>query len=121
MSVYPTRLTDKEYAGVTPTMMMLNVIDAAMSALSEGDRGRVARVFANKYSNYVSPPGSPDLTPMQWRVLRCLADGLSTEEIQNHLYVSRRSVSSHLEQIIDKLGAANRTHAVAEAFRKGML
>jgi DNA-binding NarL/FixJ family response regulator len=112
---------EREYLGAAPATMMLNIIDAAMDALNDTDRARVARAFANKYANEVTHPDAPDLTTEQWKVLRCLADGMSTTEMSKHLGAGRRTIETYIHALIGKLNVANRTHAVAEAFRRGML
>lgn len=101
--------------------MMLNVLDAAMDALTGQDRSRVARAFVHKYGSKISDDDAPTLTATQWRVLRALADGYSTQQCVFRLGMAYRTISFHIEQITRKLNANNRTHAVAEAFRRGML
>lgn len=57
------------------------------------------------------PPDS--LTPREMEVLRCLAAGKSTSEIARMLWVTRATVSKHLEHIYRKLGVTSRTAALA--------
>jgi DNA-binding NarL/FixJ family response regulator len=53
-------------------------------------------------------------------VLHQLAGGLSDREIAAHLFISRRTVSKHVEAILAKLGVRSRGAAVAEAGRLGL-
>lgn len=54
------------------------------------------------------------LTPRECEVMRCVADGLSNEEIAKVLVVERSTVRKHLEHIYDKLGVRSRTAALAK-------
>lgn len=49
-------------------------------------------------------PSINDLTPTESRVLRLIADGLSTKEIGEQLFVSPRTIEKHRENICQKLG-----------------
>jgi DNA-binding CsgD family transcriptional regulator len=63
----------------------------------------------------------PRLTPREAEVLELVAGGLPTPELARALGISPHSVESHVRKAMDKLGAANRAHAVALAFRQGLL
>ena len=58
------------------------------------------------------PPDSPDalagLTPQQRQIIRLASDGLTNREIADRLYLSPRTVSSHLYRSYPKLGIAGR-------------
>ena len=54
-------------------------------------------------------------------VLQLLTEGLSNEEIGERLHVSASAVGSRIKVVLAKLGARNRTHAVAIAFRRGLV
>lgn len=64
---------------------------------------------------------NPDLSEREWGILRNLADGMQNEEIGDELGISRMTVMTHIKRILAKLGARNRTHAVAIGFRTGLL
>ncbi len=64
--------------------------------------------------------GIPVLTGREREVLRLLADGLTNREIANALYVSLRTVATHVDHILTKLGVRSRTAAVAFAVRNGL-
>ena len=65
-----------------------------------------------------SPPVlSATLTARELEVLRLIADGCTDREIGEALFVSRRTVTSHVASILTKLGVASRAAAVAYAFR----
>jgi DNA-binding CsgD family transcriptional regulator len=60
------------------------------------------------------------LTPREAEVLRLVAAGQSTPEIAEALFVSSRTISTHLTNIYGKLDVANRAEAVAYAVRHGL-
>jgi DNA-binding NarL/FixJ family response regulator len=61
------------------------------------------------------------LTPRETEVLRSLADGLEPSEIAARLFISRRTVGTHLENIMRKLGVRSRAQAVALAYREDLV
>ncbi|HSF26057.1 MAG TPA: LuxR C-terminal-related transcriptional regulator, partial [Actinomycetes bacterium] len=61
------------------------------------------------------------LTPREQEILALVAEGRSNAEIARQLYISAKTVSVHVSNILAKLGAAGRTEAVAVARRRGLL
>jgi DNA-binding CsgD family transcriptional regulator len=61
------------------------------------------------------------LTPREEEVLALVAAGRSNREIAGRLFISTKTVSVHVSNILAKLGAAGRTEAVAIARRRGLL
>jgi DNA-binding CsgD family transcriptional regulator len=59
-------------------------------------------------------------TPRELEVLRQLADGRSDREIGDALYISHRTVATHVASILGKLGISSRTAAAAFAIRHGL-
>ena len=62
-----------------------------------------------------------NLTPRECEVLRWVANGKSAWEIGEILEITKRTVDEHVQTAVRKLGAANRTHAVAIALRGGII
>ena len=60
------------------------------------------------------------LTPREIDVLQCLAEGLTNKEIAFRLSVSIRTVTTHVRNILDKLGLENRTQAALYAVEHGI-
>jgi DNA-binding NarL/FixJ family response regulator len=61
------------------------------------------------------------LTPRERQVLELLGDGLAQREIADRLVISGKTVGTHIERIISKLGVHSRAQAVAVAYRDGLL
>lgn len=61
------------------------------------------------------------LTEREINILELVALGLSNEDLGNKLYISKHTVRSHMRNINSKLGAKNRTEAVALARRYGLI
>jgi DNA-binding NarL/FixJ family response regulator len=62
-----------------------------------------------------------DLTERELEVLRLLAQGMPNKEIAMHLVISERTAKFHVSSIMSKLGATNRTEAVALAAQRGLI
>ena len=69
----------------------------------------------------IGAPGRPELTRRERDVLRCLADGLTNDEIGAKLFLSPETVRGYVRKATARLGARNRMQAVAAALRNGMI
>ena len=52
------------------------------------------------------------ITPRELEVLQLIAEGLSTKEMADRLFVSESTIKTHTSRVFDKLGANRRTQAV---------
>ena len=68
----------------------------------------------------VDPP-IPGLTPRQREILASMVRGLTDRDISRLLGIRQDGVNDHVRAILKKIGAANRTEAVAIALRKHLL
>jgi two-component system response regulator DevR len=62
-----------------------------------------------------------DLSPREQEVLHLLAEGTSTQEMADQLYLSTHTVRNHVRNLSAKLGAHSKLEAVAIASRAGLL
>jgi DNA-binding NarL/FixJ family response regulator len=62
-----------------------------------------------------------NLTPRELEVLRLIRDGHRNKEIAYELAISETTVNFHIKNLVDKLGANDRTHAVIIALRRSLL
>lgn len=65
--------------------------------------------------------GEDALTPREVEVLRRLADGNRNKDIGDQLFISEETVKVHIKHIMEKLGASDRTQAVAIGVRRGII
>jgi DNA-binding NarL/FixJ family response regulator len=65
--------------------------------------------------------GQEDLTPRELEVLRLVREGNRNKQIADQLSISETTVNFHMKNIVDKLQANDRTHAVTIAVRRGLL
>ena len=65
--------------------------------------------------------GQEDLTPRELEVLELIRDGNRNKQIADKLSISETTVNFHIKNIVDKLQANDRTHAVTIALRRGLL
>jgi DNA-binding NarL/FixJ family response regulator len=62
-----------------------------------------------------------DLTPREIDVLQLIAEGKANKEIADHLSIGEASVKSHVSNILSKLDARDRAHAVAIGLKRGII
>jgi DNA-binding CsgD family transcriptional regulator len=65
--------------------------------------------------------GESPITPKELLVLRGVAEGASNRRIGANLNISEHTVKGHLKNILAKLDASDRAHAVVIALRRGIL
>lgn len=65
--------------------------------------------------------GQEDLTPRELEVLELIRDGNRNKQIAGRLSICETTVNFHIKNIVEKLQANDRTHAVSIAFRRGLL
>jgi DNA-binding NarL/FixJ family response regulator len=65
--------------------------------------------------------GEDDLTRRELDVLRLIRDGYRNKQIADRLSIAETTVNFHIKNIVAKLGADHRTHAVTIAVRRGLL
>ncbi len=63
----------------------------------------------------------PDLSDRELEILRLIADGTTNADIATRLFISEKTVKSHVRNILAKLQVSDRTQAAAYAWRKGLV
>lgn len=62
-----------------------------------------------------------DLTSRELEVLHLIADGLSNQEIADELFITLKTVKTHVSNILSKLEVSDRTQATIYAFKHGLI
>jgi len=65
------------------------------------------------------PPGQERAAYLE--VLRLIRDGHRNKQIADQLHIAETTINFHIKNLVDKLGANDRTHAVTIAVRRGLL
>ncbi len=55
------------------------------------------------------------------QILRLMADGMKRKEIAAELYISKRTLSNHLQHMFEKLGVSSSVEAVTKAIQMGYI
>ena len=93
---------------------------ALISAIRLAKEGK-SYISAEIESQIKNDPPVKDLSPRQVEILECLNRGLNNNEIGETLGIERLTVKTHLQILFQKLGAANRSEAIAIALRKHLI
>ena len=89
----------------------------AIRAVHLGKRYIPQKIAAELAEHYAED----DLSEREIEVLRQVARGTSNKIIASHLSISEATVKAHMQNILLKLGASDRTHAVSIATTRGFL
>ena len=96
-----------------PKDELLNVVRAVHSG-----RRHIPPEVAARLAEHL---GDEDLTTRELEVLRLIRDGYRNKQIADQLAIAETTVNFHIKNLVDKLGANDRTHAVTIALRRGLL
>ena len=80
----------------------------ALGALPWGERARQELRASGESSRRRQPDARDELTPQELQIAQMAGDGLSNREIGQQLYLSHRTVGSHLYRVYPKLGITSR-------------
>lgn len=112
-----TRTLAAGAAGFLTKIVPYAEIVEAIRAVHDGATGILRGVPAEA----TAPAAGSPLTPRESDVLHLLRRGLSNPDIGRTIGVTERTVKWHVHAILEKLGARDRTEAVARAFDLGLL
>jgi len=104
--------TDEAAAVLLPAMEEAEAAGALMGDVLRGvaRRGRL-----------VEGAGDLDLTPRELEVLLLVAEGRTNREVGEQLFITDKTASTHVSNLLRKLGLTNRGEAAAFAHRKGLV
>jgi DNA-binding NarL/FixJ family response regulator len=94
-----------------------NELIGAIRAVHGGQR-YVAADVAARLAKHI---GDDRLTDRELQVLRLVQNGARNKQIADQLSIAETTVNFHIKNIVDKLQAKDRTHAVILAIRRGLL
>lgn len=97
--------------------MPKNELLGVIRAVHAGKR-RVPVEVASRLAEHL---GEEDLTKRELEVLRLIRDGYRNKEIADRLAIAETTVNFHIKNVVDKLGAKDRTNAVIIALRRGLI
>ncbi|MEI2776291.1 MAG: response regulator transcription factor [Tetrasphaera sp.] len=96
------------------------LLAAAVRAAGRGETV-LAPTVAARLSERQRRPAGADLTPREIEVLALVAEGLSNADVGARLFIGEATVKTHLIRTFQKLDVTDRTAAVTEAYRRGLL
>jgi DNA-binding NarL/FixJ family response regulator len=105
------------------TLLLREAVDTAISLRAEPLRQLIegcARRCRVDLGVPEEQPADLGLTSREIEVLRVLASGATNRQIASTLYISEKTASVHVSNIIRKLSVANRSEAAATAVRAGL-
>jgi DNA-binding NarL/FixJ family response regulator len=97
----------------TPPKELLEVIREVHAG-----KKRIPSQIAAQLAEHLS---DDDLTTREVEVLRQIAEGNRNRDIGERLFITEETVKVHVKHIMEKLGASDRTQAVAIAIRRGII
>jgi DNA-binding NarL/FixJ family response regulator len=100
----------------------------AVRASARGSELVSARSTRRLVEHFAGHPGATpvttaleELTPREREVMRLIATGLSNRQIAEQLFLSEKTVKTHVTRLLLKLGLTSRTQAVVRAYETGLV
>ena len=106
--------------GVASTQAVCHLGSAHTQMEGTGDgMGNGATATSERHGRHRRPSfGWDSLTEAELRVVELAAEGLTNRQVAERLFVSRRTVATHLEHVFQKLGFSTRVRLATEAVRR---
>ena len=107
-------------AGASAYILKSMPMDELLDVIRTVHAGRrhIPPEVASRLAEYM---GDDDLTARELDVLRLIRDGYRNKQIADQLTISENTVNFHIKNLMEKLRANDRTHAVTIALRRGFL
>jgi DNA-binding NarL/FixJ family response regulator len=98
-------------------------LQEAIVATADGTRVLAPEVAIQLAGSWASEPatGEAQLTARELQVLQHLAEGMTNAQVAAELDLSPRTVKTHVQNLLVKLDTPDRTGAVAQGFRRGLI
>ena len=115
-------------AGGSAYLLKTNFINELVEALWEVQAGRqyvssqlTNPIVASQTHNSTTPSKPSPLTARERMVLRCVAEGKTSLQIAKELYVTKKTINTHRQHIMDKLDLHSVAALTAYALREGLM
>ena len=116
--LFAERRRDEASAALDEAIAIYNALGADGDLARVNDTLRAAGVRRRRTQPRRPTTGWDSLTPMERQVAELVAEGLTNPAIGERLYVSRRTVETHLSHIFTKCGLNSRAQVAAEIARQ---
>lgn len=95
----------------------------AIRAVQEGKvpLSPLSKEFFSRFASSANEDGKVSLSERELTILKMIAEGATTREIGEQLFLSEATVKRGVQNIFDKLDVRNRSEAVAEAYRRRLI
>lgn len=127
LTLYDEYLTEAIEAGAAGYLLKdikREELIRAVRAVHEGRSPLDLSLSRERLAEFAAPPESKQrlyLSERESAILRLIADGATTKEIANQIFLSEASVKRSVHLIFDKLGVRNRSEAVSEAYKRRLI
>lgn len=108
------------HAGARGYVLKSSLPQELTAIIRQAHRG-IRCIPANVAVQLAHYTGEPGLTAREIEVLCKVARGNRNKDIASQLFISEETVKAHMKNILDKLGASDRSEAVVIAVRRGIM
>ena len=127
LTLYDEYLTEAIEAGASGYLLKdikREELIRAIRSVHEGRSPLNLSLSQDQLAEFATPAESKQRTHLSEReltILQSIANGATTEEIANQLFLSQASVKRSVHIIFEKLGVRNRSEAVSEAYKRKLI
>jgi DNA-binding CsgD family transcriptional regulator/GAF domain-containing protein len=107
---------DEEWLSFLDSMASVAAIAVDMAELNERLRTAVPNTAPPK-----SRTKAPELSKVEWEMLKLLVEGQTNREISAQVHLSQNTIKFHVRQMLQKTGTTNRTDLTRQAIQEGWL